>query len=84
MNDKNLWHGGVKKLFKCTECGEAFSTKSYFEIHVSTHSNDRPFMCEICGKGFMLQSVLSRHLKTHTDEKPFECQECDFKCNGKS
>lgn len=79
-----LWHSGVKKPFKCPECGKDFSTKSYFEVHVSTHSSDRPFMCEICGRGFMMQGVLNRHLKTHTDDKPFECHECDFKCNQKS
>ncbi|CAL4226753.1 unnamed protein product [Meganyctiphanes norvegica] len=79
-----LWHAGVKKPYKCPECGKDFATKSYFEVHVTTHTSERPYMCEICGKGFMMQSVLNRHLQTHTDDKPFECPECDFKCNQKS
>ncbi|XP_073538021.1 uncharacterized protein [Phyllobates terribilis] len=69
-----------KKLYSCSECGNAYSIKSRLVRHKKIrHTREKQFSCSECGKCFKGKSELATHQKSHKGEKPFSCSECD-KC----
>ncbi|PSN45391.1 hypothetical protein C0J52_07552 [Blattella germanica] len=54
------------KCYKCTKCGEQFSSQSVYAAHRLTHNTSKKmFSCELCGKGFANQLKFFEHLKSH-------------------
>ena len=80
-----------KKPYKCTFCPKAFSRKYPMRIHMTTHSNDRPFHCNKCERSFKTKGALTQHDKVlHCEEKKiisyrtwepekFACKYCGIK-----
>ncbi|OCT75322.1 zinc finger protein 436 [Xenopus laevis] len=66
-----------KSWDKCAYCGRGFSRKHEFEIHLRSHTGEKPFVCEKCGRAFSQRSNLLVHERLHTGEKPYKCPECD-------
>jgi len=50
-----------RKQYLCSECGRQMKSKSSLDIHIRTHTGDRPFMCPICGREFRANGNLTRH-----------------------
>jgi hypothetical protein len=66
------------KLFKCTECPKTFGTKPALNVHLMSHSGERPYRCKHpgCERRFRQKMHMLRHVRVHTGEKPFICHVC--------
>ncbi|GAB5365017.1 hypothetical protein AAMO2058_001020100 [Amorphochlora amoebiformis] len=62
--------------FSCSQCHKKFTTNSHLNIHMRTHTGERPYPCPKCKKSFSTSSNLTQHLRTHTGEKPHHCTLC--------
>ncbi|XP_071959188.1 sal-like protein 1 isoform X2 [Antedon mediterranea] len=49
----------------CSVCGKIFACSSALNIHMRSHTNERPFRCGICEKGFSTRGNLKQHMLTH-------------------
>lgn len=52
-------------LTVCEICEKPFSCQSALEIHLRTHTKERPFSCRICERTFTTKGNLKQHLLTH-------------------
>ena len=50
-------------MIKCEECGIACAGKSHYNMHIRTHTGERPYICKICRFGFTQK--VNQSLKTH-------------------
>ncbi|XP_038075971.1 sal-like protein 1 [Patiria miniata] len=49
----------------CHVCGKQFQSDSALQIHIRTHTGEKPFKCHICGRAFTTKGNLKVHLGTH-------------------
>lgn len=61
----------------CKFCNRVFQYPWIVQVHMNTHTGDRPYKCEFCGKSFSSSGTLSNHRTIHKQIKPFECGYCD-------
>ncbi|KAM9377696.1 zinc finger protein ZFPM1 [Pholidichthys leucotaenia] len=60
------------------QCNKSCPSASSLEIHMRTHSGERPFVCLICLSAFTTKANCERHLKVHTDVLNGVCHGCGF------
>lgn len=55
-------------LFKhrCRYCGKVFGSDSALQIHIRSHTGERPFHCHVCGSRFTTKGNLKVHFQRHT------------------
>ncbi|XP_036129722.1 zinc finger protein ZFPM1 isoform X2 [Molossus molossus] len=60
------------------QCRKSCPSASSLEIHMRSHSGERPFVCLICLSAFTTKANCERHLKVHTDTLSGVCHSCGF------
>ena len=63
---------GGEPFFKhrCRYCGKVFGSDSALQIHVRSHTGERPYKCNICGNRFTTKGNLKVHFQRHTHKFP--------------
>lgn len=62
--------------YLCTICGKVCSCPSALDVHLRTHSGEKPFRCNVCGKRFSRKSHVKVHRRVHSGERPYRCDIC--------
>lgn len=55
---------------KCKFCAKVFGSDSALQIHLRSHTGERPFKCNICGNRFSTKGNLKVHFQRHKDKYP--------------
>lgn len=65
--------GGRNEPFfkhRCRYCGKVFGSDSALQIHIRSHTGERPFKCNVCGSRFTTKGNLKVHFQRHTTKFP--------------
>lgn len=62
--------------FICDTCGKVFKKKDSLQLHIYTHTGEKPFQCELCNAAFRQKHHLQRHMLRHSGQKNEICSVC--------
>ncbi|XP_054457191.1 zinc finger protein 485-like [Anoplopoma fimbria] len=71
-------HADRERSYLCDVCCKMFLTSKQLQIHLRTHSDEKPYHCGECGRGFTTKGPLTIHMRVHTGETPYRCPDCGW------
>uniref|UniRef100_A0A8C2FII4 Spalt-like transcription factor 4 n=1 Tax=Cyprinus carpio TaxID=7962 RepID=A0A8C2FII4_CYPCA len=70
MSESKMVSGEHMFKHKCKFCGKSFGNDSALQIHLRSHTGERPFKCNICGNRFTTKGNLKVHFQRHKEKYP--------------
>ncbi|XP_057327876.1 zinc finger protein 782-like [Microplitis mediator] len=69
-----------KKIYKhpCPHCTHTSKTMSALKMHLTSHSDERPYQCPHCNHTFKIKYHLKYHLRIHSSYRPYKCPNCAY------
>ncbi|KAF5298395.1 hypothetical protein FQR65_LT01173 [Abscondita terminalis] len=55
---------------RCRYCGKVFGSDSALQIHIRSHTGERPYKCNVCGSRFTTKGNLKVHFQRHSGKFP--------------
>ena len=55
---------------RCKYCAKVFGSDSALQIHIRSHTGERPYKCNVCGNRFTTKGNLKVHFQRHADRFP--------------
>ncbi len=52
-------------------CNAAFLQRGALNMHMRTHTDEKPYKCTICSAAFFRSGILKIHMGTHSVALPF-------------
>jgi len=57
-------------LHFCPICSKGFKDRYSVNVHIRTHTGEKPFKCTLCCKCFRQKAHLAKHVHIHSSQKP--------------